>query len=266
QWMIGISSVAIALYLIFHFIKLGASNIAPLSENHSTFKRLAGAGFAVAIWSVQFISDDLELFSNLTGSFILALTLMDAITEPMPISLATQRSMKGWRLLGPFLAPGWHTGVLFFFTCSFVWVVAILYTDSSSFSNDLSLIIALVSAAAMLLFPLLIIIVFHRKILGTRSCFGVYMLIQVILLVITIVAVAVSSSAIFSSQALAWVPIPSVVFWAGIEDNEDSMFFLFVALLWFTLGIIVPLLVGSKNFREMSTANKQIKEANAVTD
>lgn len=113
----------LAVYVIWYFLALGASRIAPPSENHSTRKRLVVMGAHAVL---VFIGLLLALFTarGEAGMFVfiplLVLTLiasMDMMTEEMPrfpmaVAGLGRRGNFGV-FLGRLLHPGWASGVFF---------------------------------------------------------------------------------------------------------------------------------------------------------
>ncbi len=113
----------LAVYVIWYFLALGASRIAPPSENHSTRKRLVVLG-AHAVITVIGLLLALSTTRAEGGMFVFAplmvLTLiasMDVMTEEMPrfpMAVARLRSRgDSGILLGRLLYPGWASGVFF---------------------------------------------------------------------------------------------------------------------------------------------------------
>lgn len=115
--------VLLAAYVIWYFLALGASRIAPPSENHSTRKRLVVLAAhmlltAGGLLQAAFASSAQEAFWVLMP--LLGLTLlacMDMMTEEMPRFPTAVAGLAGRGrvgvLLGRLLHPGWASGVLF---------------------------------------------------------------------------------------------------------------------------------------------------------
>lgn len=149
KWSICGGIVALACYIIWFFLALGASRIAPPSENHSTRKR-------VIVLAVHTL---LSLIGWLLGCFghqaeyamwvfvplvpLTMLAAMDVLTEDMPrfptavVGLAGKG--RAGSLLGRVLHPGWPSGVLYSailiaMTMSVLFCV-ILRTRSSSWED-----------------------------------------------------------------------------------------------------------------------------------
>jgi hypothetical protein len=115
--------LTLVVYVVYYFLALGSSRIAPPSENHSTRKRL----IALAVHGVLMVTGLLLCFLSADSRFalwayipLLFLTLivcMDVLTEDMPryptaVATLARRGRLG-RLAGGLLYPGWASGVLF---------------------------------------------------------------------------------------------------------------------------------------------------------
>ncbi len=115
--------LALVVYVVYYFLALGASRIAPPSENHSTLKRL----IALAVHGALMVTGLLLCFLNSQPEVamwayipLMVLTLivcMDVLTEEMPrYSTALEvlaRHGRFGRLAGRLLYPGWASGVVF---------------------------------------------------------------------------------------------------------------------------------------------------------
>jgi hypothetical protein len=115
--------LALVIYTVYYFLALGASRIAPPSENHSTLKRL----IALAVHGALMVTGLLLCFLNTEPRVafwafvpLMLLTLivcMDVLTEDMPryptaVAALARRGRFG-RLAGRLLYPGWASGVMF---------------------------------------------------------------------------------------------------------------------------------------------------------
>lgn len=123
QWSIILGVLALSVYLIWYFLALGSSRIAPPSENHSTRKRVivfcVHAALMILGLLLCYLSSNAE---NTAWALVplLGLTLitcMDVLTEEMPrfpitVAALARRGRFG-SLAGRLLHPGWASGVLF---------------------------------------------------------------------------------------------------------------------------------------------------------
>ncbi|OYW30849.1 MAG: hypothetical protein B7Z47_02900, partial [Chthoniobacter sp. 12-60-6] len=115
--------LALSVYVVYYFLALGSSRIAPPSENHSTRKRLVAffahgvlmtAGLLLAFFNKD---ADVAMFAYVPLMFMTLIVCMDVMTEDMPrfptaVSAIAQRG-RLVRLTGRILHPGWASGVWF---------------------------------------------------------------------------------------------------------------------------------------------------------
>jgi hypothetical protein len=123
QWSIILGFLALSVYLIWYFLALGSSRIAPPSENHSTRKRVIVFGVHAALMSIGlllcYLSRDAEnaAWALIPLIGLTLITCMDLMTEQMPcfpttVAALARRGRFG-SLAGRLLHPGWASGVLF---------------------------------------------------------------------------------------------------------------------------------------------------------
>jgi hypothetical protein len=109
-----LGSVAVAVFVGYYFLEVGATHLAPPSENRSTRKRLLGLAMLAAI---------LFFFKWQPGtavvvSLLLAVVLViDALTESPDFTASVMRPFQRFGVVGKaaayLLCPGWATGTLF---------------------------------------------------------------------------------------------------------------------------------------------------------
>lgn len=133
---------AMSVYVIWYLLALGASRIAPPSENHSTRKRLIVLGVHGVLLIIGlvlcFLSGDehnaLWVLMPLLG--LTMLVCMDVMTEEMPrfpIAVAGLAGRGRWgRLAGRVLHPGWASGVVF---SSLLSLLSLVLTGAVSFAD-----------------------------------------------------------------------------------------------------------------------------------
>lgn len=123
QWSLVSGVILLSVYLIWFFLAMGASRIAPPSENHSTRKRvtilvvhglLTVIGLLLAWFSIRG-EQGMWAFIPLLGLTLLA--CMDTMSEEMPrfpmaVAGLAKRGVAGVGA-GRLLHPGWASGVLF---------------------------------------------------------------------------------------------------------------------------------------------------------
>lgn len=243
--------IYVSLFVGFFLLLIGASRIAPASENYAFRKRLLALAAAAGAWSFQLIGTDPEP-CNIFASIILALALIDSFTENLPVFtpvLAPFARKAPLKVFSYLLTPGWHTGILFFiFPCFPLWMASVMnYYSFETLIDSASIIIF---GAGMLTFPLLIIHLFFRK--GIHSRFTLYITIQICLAFVTFLTIAVSSGS--GNQSIAMmVPIPSTLFFSTFAPSTDiSPPFLVIGAAWLVASLFVPLLHAIRSYRAMS--------------
>lgn len=261
-----------ALYGCFFFLSLGASRIAPPSENHATRKRLmAFAGVTVCILFLLLSNNRTIVDSaSLVGLIILSFALLDALTEPLPIYrrvLVPFRRNPITRFSAWFLSPGWLGGIGFLLCWLFIalciLVLTKLETSASApsglyttvldefrqhvFANSLyPKIHVFVAITNVFLFPLLILHLFLPRYASGNHTFGIYLFIQIGQLVLsTMTGIFASTLRAFESMIYTAVPIPMNLYVVAMEwprsSKPDGIFFV-ISIVTLFLCISIPLL------------------------
>ena len=260
-WILCLVSLSI-LYGCFFFLSFGASRIAPLSENHATRKRLVALGFS--LFTLAFISTDIDVDSIIiVSSLILGLASIDAITEPLPIYsrvLEPFRKNCLTRFAAGFFAPGWISGLGFFFLSAAIWGFALHLDDffnllssppSTPQDFDTGRFTQYLSMLNLLLFPLIFIHLFFGKSTSGNFTFAIYAFVQCVLFVATIMIMALASAmSVYKELIYSLVPFPSVLISAGEQGDADELIFLFIALVTTLLCVVIPLVRHRASFRE----------------
>lgn len=255
-WQLGLIAISL-VYGCFFFLSCGASRIAPLSENHSTRKRLVTLAFTLVTLALSLAGIEVETVI-VVSAIILGLAAIDALTEPVPIYsrvLAPFRQNALTRAAAIFLAPGWINGIGFFFLCAAIWAVAL---QSDGFFNDTvsgtflalgslalnqSQVILFLSMVNTLIFPLIIIHLFFSKKTSGNSIFALYVFIQCVLLFLTMMIMTLAGAmARFDELIYTLAPLPSVMILASERGEADDFIFLVLALATTFLSVAVPLL------------------------
>lgn len=113
----------LSVYVVYYFLALGSSRIAPPSENHSTRKRLValvvhGLLMTTGLLLACFNKDaDVGMIPFVPLMFMTLIVCMDVMTEDMPrfptaVAAIAHRGRMA-RLAGRILHPGWASGVWF---------------------------------------------------------------------------------------------------------------------------------------------------------
>ena len=82
-WQLGLIAISL-VYGCFFFLSFCASRIAPLSENHSTRKRLVALAFTLIALGLSLAGIEVKTVI-FVSAVILGLAAIDALTEPVPI-------------------------------------------------------------------------------------------------------------------------------------------------------------------------------------
>lgn len=247
------------IYGCWFFLTFGASRIASLSENLATRKRLVALAFSGLLLCGFLFPHDLEEGIIVAIAFVLGLSTIDALTEPLPNFqrvLIPFRKNFLFRLSARFLSPGWISGIGFFLITTLFWLGSLVVYSNYSTSNLLELDnwVALISGANSTIFPLLIIHLFFHEQTSGQFTFGLYAFIQACLFVLTIL-IMVLSEAMRSYQDLIFtlLPFPQVLVAASERpDRIDSPVFLVIALVTLFVCCVFPLLRGRKQVKEFS--------------
>ncbi len=208
-----LTGIAIAAYLSWMALAMGASMIAPMAENHSTSRRLVALGMlvllAVAGWLAEIPREPMAVLLLLVGVPAAVIALTEPLQLLPPICRPFLRFKGAGKFAGRFLYPGWPTGVLFT-GLMIAATVAVLYSRPGIARGYVSTAetfttIMMLSTIGTLLLPALIVRLFGRKI---RATLGFY-----VLFVVLLVAAAVSLGAIMSETRnddyiwlFSWIP------------------------------------------------------------
>jgi len=191
---------------------------------------------------------------------ILGFAVIDALTEPLPIYarvLEPFRKNPMTRLAALFLAPGWMSGIGFFFLCALVWG-AILYfggilasATAGSWHFEMAKMTFFLSMCNVLIFPLIFIHLFFGRQASVNFTFGFYAFIQACLLMLTLMATVLANTIPkYEDLIFVAVPIPSVLI-SGLADGAaDDLIHLLIALATTLLAAAIPLVRHQKDLRE----------------
>ena len=158
QLALYVGIVVVVLYGTWLFLALGASLIAPASENHSTNKRIVCLVFTVILTAVGWfvclgIDRDAVFWCLVPGTALTILAGMDMMTEQMPTFPTVMRPFVERRGLAAFarlLAPGWCSGVLLYAVlAACTWSMSIAYLSQSSSADEQVAIIAILLTSAV---------------------------------------------------------------------------------------------------------------------
>jgi hypothetical protein len=123
QYSIVGGILALSVYVVYYFLALGSSRIAPPSENHSTQKRLVALVVHAIVMTAGLLlsyfnkNAEVAMAAFVPLMFMTLVVAMDVMTEDMPrfptavLTLAKRGRLL--RLAGRILHPGWASGVWF---------------------------------------------------------------------------------------------------------------------------------------------------------
>ena len=202
-----------ALYLMFYFLDMGATRIAPEAVNLSTRKRTSSILFLIGFLGlpVLFAPPSEEIYS-FAMAFV-GLFALDALTERPSEVRSLHRPFVRRGLLGQIaqflFTPGWLTAV--FYVCI---LGAILFTGGVYYEvfpnrtlvEELTFYVSLVSS---LLFPLLIIHLFFPD---QKDLFATYFFVQLASVAAGTAIFSGTHSFQFHSMMWAGCPLPFVCF------------------------------------------------------
>lgn len=143
-----IGFLGVTTYGVYFFLALGASTIAPPSENHSTVKRLVGftallSLLLLGLFLTKSFSPDAGFWAFVPLMILTILNGMDLLTESLPklptvvLPIVKQNKLSP-RMFGIFLYPGWCSGVFMYLVLASMPMVLLTVITAArrSSSND----------------------------------------------------------------------------------------------------------------------------------
>lgn len=248
--------LVVLVFTGYYFLEMGATQIAPPSENRSTRKRLLGlAVVALTLWALPWDPEPKFIICGL----LCALLTIDALTENPEFTTSVWKPFGRFgplaRPLGMGLLPGWQHGTLFtgllltFYFGSSIHQFVLAGMDSGHR--------AMIGFVAMcftgLVAPALGLAVFRK---AERNTFPLYCVVLVGSFILALL-VTILANALNAEDAVAWLfflfPPLGII---GIDelDREGGLMFLAICVLaiwWFLL-----LLAASPRIRR-SIAKRQ---------
>lgn len=265
---IYLAIVCAALFLMYYFLDMGATRMAPEASNHSTRKRLISILFLAGVLAVPVftkgvvdLTDPVYLFATI----LICLFALDALTEHPSGVRSLHRPFARSGPIGAFfqlgLAPGWFTGVFYVVVLGGMLLGAKLLFDAPD-AKVIEILTLHISFVGMLLFPLLVIHLFYPD---QRDLFPIYFFIQC-------AAAAVGGSlAIIDSfaniRAIMWAgcPLPFVSYLMAWEENYDHGYPL-LALASTTLVITIGVSIwrGAPQLAMWGRFRREIREGGQI--
>lgn len=260
-WSIATAIIA-GLYSIYFLLDLGASQIAPRAENHSTRKRLITMIFVVAILSMSLTGVDKEMVTIL-ASLAVVLTWIDAITERPSVLPSVIDPFSKNRFLSItkyLLSPGWHTGIIFVVVSGIAFLILSSLITSPMSVWSVQNIAVIISWCGAITYPLIFI---HLFVPNSKQMFGLYILIQICTMIITVIISLVTDSISSLSNILYYcLPIPAVSLTALNQavGKDQPMYFLLASIIFTSLSLLIPFLRAWPLYRKMDAGNKPLSE------
>ncbi len=261
-------SLVISAYVIYFFLDLGASRIAPEAANHATRKRLIGLAFVLMCFAVPVFAPDL-IGLMIFGVAALIIIWIDALTEKatnVPSILRPFVKRPGLRPTMYALTPGWHTALIFILLSTVLVLLLVAINPDLDGRTGVSLFLrgdfqfTVICSLAGLLFPLLIIHLFFYPVTFSKFYFGLYLLIQICLAVVTaMLGAATNIDSPWVKTLYHFVPIPSVIAIGREEmDGISDEYFFTAAVVVLALSFLVPLVRARLLFRKMRHTAREI--------
>lgn len=154
--------LGVTAYGVYFFLALGASTIAPPSENHSTVKRIVSfcallALMLLGFFLIEAVSTDAGFWAFVPLMILTILNGMDLLTESLPqlptvvLPLVKKKRLPS-RLFGTFLYPGWCSGVFLYLVMAAMPMTLLMVMTAArrSSSNDEFLLVMACFMAAPL--------------------------------------------------------------------------------------------------------------------
>jgi len=216
ETLAALGILAMAVYLSYFFLELGATAIAPTSENHSTRKRLIGlAVLVVSFLLLQFLNPATALTVALVVAALISLDLFTENAEfPAIVCRPFLRAGPFVRLGSRLLYPGWASGSLFFLLLIGV-LTALLFLTHSTIQSFIDLAVGF----GIMVFPAAMIQLFARH---SRNRFTIYLTLMVVCAVLT--AILTTLHLAVGEKLLLWIFsfIPMVLFPLSEELSSTS--------------------------------------------
>lgn len=204
-FLLGYAGFLIVVAFIgYYFLEMGATQIAPPSENRSTRKRLLGLiVVSLTLWALPW---DLEPKFAL-GAMLCALLIIDAITEGPDFTISVWKPFHRLgafgRPFGVFLLPGWQHGTLFTgLLLAFFFGSALYQFDAGGLPRSEQSAIGFVAMSfTSLLTPALGIALFRK---AERNTFPLYCVVLVGSFIVALL-MTILANALNAEDAVAWL-------------------------------------------------------------
>ena len=215
--------VLLLFFIGWLMLSLGASLIAPASENHVFWRRIVAAALLLASCPIVY-------FSNVDGEWIVVViaaicipSMIVSLTDSSPLVSTvwesfSKRGMIG-RMAGWFLLPTWHSGILFSLSLgtagmAAVFAISRLHPNGVSWSDDE--VVVLFSLFGGILFPAVWQMFFFKED-GQRVAHYLLLLSGSLIMLGVLALLADSMNSTGFLWAFAWNPL---AFWAMLAESS----------------------------------------------
>lgn len=259
-----VAMVLTGAFFIYYLLDMGAARIAPPSDNHATRKRLLALAAVLVLFLLPLLGVD-EEFSLFVAFSIMIVACIDALTETPAVTPGVFQGFFYRRLLPSFaknfLAPGWHTGILFCLAVLAMFAAFLAgYSSSPVDPEDYGFPIIL---SSIILFPVLITQLFFKD---STQLMNLYVVVQCICTTVATILGTTSQTA--DVEWILWMAcfIPHVSFFIAMNSSSaipavtvlcGTIFVITVAV---GIGRAVPL------FREMKRSYRIARNSTTTPD
>lgn len=233
-------SLLTAAYGVYFFLAFGASRISPLSENHSTRKRIAALTAAASICLFLPVLSEASFVPVLAG-IILGFASIDALTEPLPHYAQVRQQFGRRAIFRPFawfLAPGWISGIGFLLVAAAFWTACFFvaaHSQGESWGGGIKNAVRIISGVNVLLLPVAITRIFAPRLSSYQSLFALYLLLQAGLAIITTLVGGAAAISSLEEVFFLAIPLPSLIIYAPDYTFINPVTLLIISLA--TLGV-----------------------------
>ncbi len=263
QIALGVAAALLSAgYLTWFMLDLGASRIAPEADNHATRKRLAALGFGIVVLLLPLVGLEVGACLLIAG-IVWMLVSLDALTERPTLLPSLLRPFVSRWYLRPFsllLLPGWPSGLFFYLLCVLVFAGALqLHTGFGGLTLRETQVV--VSGASLVLFPLIFLHLFFRRVTEPASLFGIYLLIQVCAGVVGFFLMIMAEETGVGDVAYLFAPLPSTALFAAAQSNEEAAHVYAVGALGLC-AVLITIVRGMPWYRDVFRVMAALKSSN----
>lgn len=252
QRYVILSMVLLTIYLAWLALSVGASQIAPMAENHSTRRRVIGLAMTIAAgllaWRADFNSEAFIFLMLVVVGPILIVTLGEGQQLiPRHCQPFVKYGLLG-RIAGRVLYPGWVCGVPFvILLLTITTVIFYLFHrhEKTLDSEDLLVSLSIING---LIFPRAVMVGWIHKV---KQVLPMYLLIGVSsgLAGVIIYAMAESTKAPAVMAVFSWIPAVNL-FW-GMDRSSDRETAMAVGCACLALYLMLLLITALMRFHKV---------------